>query len=380
MKSQGNVRFGLSRREILASVGAASVLSFSNAGFAANPTAPKADYVFSEGSAAQLAAVKRVIITDFVCAFQLDGSVRNDNATRVGNLTLRGGNANEVAASMVWRDPDVAVMQEIANAGLAALKADFEARGIEVLDESVLASQPAYASIIAAARLNDLGDYTILNITEDSAKGDIVNNVSNGMAKIVSAKGLIPYNHSVFEGGKCCYAYSNSFPSSKLYYVPGFEIDLAKALDAVVVKAWQFVNFTQVAAGVNQEGWAGGVGGAVVTFDATAKSVVRIREEKTRLSFRLPTSTNRTRNTPALVPPKDGDVVVSLGRPMLIGADYYSIENVGATGRQAVAASLGGVQHFNFGATLKSPDVYKVDVAQRMSAVLDGLVAAALGR
>ncbi len=369
----------LTRRRLMSCAGAAGVLGMAGAAHGAGDPAPVGDYVVSEGSPAQLAGAKRVIITNFVVAFQLDGSMRRDNANRIGALTLRGGDAREVAARQAWRNPDVALMQEIANAGLAALKADFRARGIEVLDEAVLAGQPAYASILAAAGLKDLDDYPVVGVTEaEFRKTSIGPDVYNAM-KVVSAGGLRPYNHSVFEGGICCQV-TKTLPSSKIYYVPGFEIDLAKALDAVVVKAWQFVDFTQVDAAVRQDGWAGGAGGAVVNFSASAGSALRISALKTRLSFRLPSSANRTRNTPRVWAPKDGDVVVSLGRPLLIGDRYFRVEDSGATAAQNVRASLGGVQHFNFAATLSDPAAYRADLSSNMGVVLDRLVVAALGR
>ena len=345
--------------------------------WAAAPAVPAGDYRFDEGSAAQLSGIKRVIISNFVVAFQVDASIRNDNATRVGQMTIRGGNAKEVAAKMAWQNIDNALLQEIADAGLAALKDDFKAKGIEVLEESVLAGEPAYASILAAGGLTNFSDYTVMNITDDTKKANPVETERNGTVKIVGAKGLTPYNHSVFEGGQGSYVHTKSFPSQKLYYVPGHEIDLAKKLDAVVVKAWQFVNFTQLAAGVKREGRSGG---ATIHYDATAKSVVRLREGKTRLSFRLPTSTQRTRNTPALLEAKDGDVVVALAQPLMLGSEYYAFSNTGATGGQKIRADLGGTQHFNFGATLSDPAVYKADVTKGVDSVLSGLVGAALGR
>lgn len=345
--------------------------------FAAAPAVPSGDYRFDEGGAAQLSGIKRVIITNFVVAFQVDAAVRKDDATRVGQTTFRGGNAKEVAARMEWRNIDPALLQEIADAGLATLKANFKARGIEVLDESVLAGNPAYASILAASGLTNFSDYTVLNITDDTKKANPMETDRNGTVKIVGAKGLTPYNHSIFEGGQGSYAHAKSLPSQKVYYVPGFEIDLAKSLDAVVVKAWQFVNFTQLAAGVKQEGFSGGTS---VHFDATAKSAVRLREGKTRLSFRLPTSTQRTRNTPALLEAKDGDVVIALAKPLLIGTQYYSFADTGETGGQKIRAGLGGTQHFDFSATLSDPAVYKADVTQGMGGILGGLLSAAVGR
>ena len=366
----------LSRRNLLSCVAVSSLLAIGGAAQAAEYVASTGDYAFIEGDAAQLGGVKRVIITNFVVAFQLDGSMRKDNATKVGGFTLFGGNTKEVAAKMDWKTPDTAVMQGIADAGLAALKAEFKTRGIEVLDESVLANQPAYASILEATGLKNLDDYSIVNIPEAEYRKSSVGPDVTGTAKIVSAKGFTPYGHSAFEGGLCCHV-RKGYPSSKVYYVPGFEIDIAKALDAVVVKAWQYVYFTQMDAGVSRESFSGG---SVVNFNASAKSALRIGEQKTRLSFRLPTSTNKTRNIPADWAPKDGDVVVSLSKPVLIGDQYYSVDDAGTTTGQDIRASLGGTQNFNFSATLSNPAAYKTDLSKGIGGVLGGLAGTALGR
>ncbi len=367
----------LSRRHLMA--GALALGLIAGPGLAATPPAAPGDYVITEGNPAALAGTKRVIITNFTVAFQMDGSVRNNNATTLGNLTLMGGNANEVAARMAWQSPDTALMQDIADAGLAQLKADFRARGIEVVEETALAGLPAYASILAATGLKSLEDYPVVAVSEAQFRKTSIGPDARNDAKIVSARGLTPYNHSVFEGGQCCQV-TRTLPSSKVYYVPGFEAELARTLNATVVKAWQFVYFTQIDAGVRQDGWAGGVGGAVVTFNASARSAVRIGEQKTRLSFRLPASPGKPKNVPTSWAAKDGDVVVSLGRPLLIGDSYFKVDDTGATGAQNIRASLGGTQHFNFGATLTDPQAYRTDVAKGMGQVLDGMVGTALGQ
>lgn len=382
MKIQNLTRRGLmasgAAATFIATLGASKSVAWPRVGVSAPNTpanaAPIADYMFTEGNTAALGAAKRVIITNFVVAFQLDGMVRNNNETRIGNTTFGSGNAREVASKMTWANPDAAMMQEIADAGLAALKANFRAKGIEVLDEAVLAAQPAYASIIAANGLNNLEDFPILNNAEIARLGTTIGDTTSDGAKIVSARGLRPYTHSIFEGGQCC-SVTKGFPSRQMYYVPGHEIDLAKALDAVVVKAWQFVYFTKLAAGVTGS-WATGVNGN--QYSASASSAVRIIEQKTRLSFRLPTSTMRTKNTPRLVEPKDGDVVVALGKPMFIGDQYYNIEN----SRQSLGASIlhSGVQHLNFAATLTNPAEYKTGVNGAIAKTLEGLVGTALGR
>lgn len=374
---------GRTRRRLFTGVAAAGLLLIAGQAWAkeapALPAAAGPDYAFDEGSSALLGSSKRVVISDFVVVFQLDSMVRNDNATKVGNLTLFGGNTKDVAAKMAWQAPDTTLMQDIADAGLASLKADFKAKGLEVLDESTLSTQPAYASILAAAGLKNLEDYNIVNISEAAYNKNSIGDDVYAAARVVSARGLTPYSHSLFEGGRCCNVIKG-FPSSKIYYVPGFEIDLAKALDAVVVKAWLYVDFAKVSAGVNQEGWAGGVGGAVVNYSASADSTVRIVAQKTRLSFRLPTSVNKTRNVPKSWAAKDGDLVVALKKPMLIGDQYYTVTNAGETGGQKLRASLGGTQHLNFGATLRDTAAYKADLTKGMDKVLSEAVTTALGR
>lgn len=375
-------RITFSRRALMASTGAASLAAIGGKALAAKPTPPPAqvsDYMFAEGNAAQLAGIKRVIISNFVVAFQLDGSMRKDNATKLGDLTLFGGNSKEVAAKMVWQNPDVAMMQDIADAGLAALKADFKARGIEVLDEAMLASQPAYKSIIAATGLQNKDNYPVVNQTESQYRKSHIGPDTTFDAKIVSASGLVPYNHSVFEGGQCC-AVTKSLPSSKVYYVPGFETEIAKALDCAVVKVWQFVNFSQLDADVNQDGWAGGAGGAVVNYSATASSPVRIAEQKSRISFRLPSGAGKPKNIPASWVTKDGDVVLYIGKPVFIGDQYYTIQEGGAKGWDAVHAKASSAKHINFAATMAKPTEYKADLSKRMNSTLDGLLTAALGR
>jgi hypothetical protein len=112
----------------------------------------------------------------------------------------------------------------------------------------------------------------------------------------------------------------------------------------------------------------------VVNYSAKAKSVVRIGEQKTRLSFRLPKSTNKARNTPTTWLPMDGDVVVNLSKPLLIGDQYFKVEDGGTS------TSLAGTQRFDFAATLNDPAAYRTDVAKAMGETLGGLVTAAVGR
>jgi hypothetical protein len=294
-----------------------------------------------------------------------------------------------------WVDVDTNMLKQITDDGLARLKASFRARNIEVLDESVLVNQPDYAKIIQA--------------TGFDTPANSVN--SDGLSIVVGATGLRAFNNYGAEVGNLTDAGSGrhnealAHPPSgmaayKPYQMPGWEIDLAKALDAVVVKAWQVVNFAKVSAGSTNASiplrWSTfGMSSITLheaklnttTYNSSASTHLMIRQGASRLSFRLPTSTNRAGNSVINNPltflayPKDGDVVVVLGNPYLLGSDYYTIDGGEETSGQATRrALLGGVMHNDYSAHLTKPVEYKANVSGAISNMMDGFVGTALGR
>ncbi|EGF89298.1 tat twin-arginine translocation pathway signal sequence domain protein [Asticcacaulis biprosthecium C19] len=367
-----------SRRNLLLSAGAAGLLT----GLASQPalafgkkdkpvTAPNSDIMFTNASAAALAGIKRIVIANYVIAFQTETSDFRE-ATRF--------NKAETKATNSWDNFDVDLMQEITDAGYAQLKADFVAHGIEVLETSVLASQPFYQKIQTATGFGSPAYW---------GNGD-------GKAVLVSATGLAPFqsygpetgNFELYNGKSTGGAPNPPTMMKRLkpYQLPGWEIDLAKALDAAVVKAWQVVDFGKVEAGANRWGFGGG-GGTLdrAEHTADASSHVRIREEQSRLSFRLPTSTNRkgesVRQIPAthMAPPKDGDVVIAVGNPIFMGSDLFTLTDAGETsGQRMTGFLLGGAQHINIAAHLDAPELYKTRVSGAVNTLMGNLVNAAL--
>lgn len=378
--------FNKSRRYLMAGAAAATLTSLMGANTASAlpridggaPAAPaqQDDIIFVDSSAAQLAGVTRVVIANYVIAFQTEATAFRE-ATRY--------NKAETAASNEWDNIDIAMMQEIVDAGYAKLKADFIAKGIEVLDVSVLAPQPMYQNIQRATGFGSPAYW---------GNGD-------GKAVFVSATGLAPFqsygpetgNFEMYQGTRGAANTGAPNPPTMMkrltpYQMPGWEIDLAKALNAAVVKAWQVVNFAKVEAGANRWGFGGG-GGTLdrAEHTASASTHLRIRQEQSRISFRLPNSTNRTgvrvRQIPApyMAPPKDGDVVVALGNPIFLGSDLFTIQNEGETsGQRLRGALLGGPQHFNYAAHLTNPTLYKTRVSGAVNDLMGALVGAAIVR
>lgn len=373
----------LSRRNLLATIGAATFVSAIQPNHAlawpaiggaatAATSAPQDDIIFVDSSAAQLAGIKRVVIANYVIVFQTEATAFRE-ATRY--------NKAETAASNAWDNVDIAMMQEIVDAGYAKLKSEFIAKGIEVLDTLVLAPQPMYQNMQRATGFGNPAYW---------GNGD-------GKAILVGATGLPPYRSygpetGNFEAGNFNSAGSAPNPPTMMkaltpYQFPSWEIDLAKALDAVVVKAWQVVNFAKVEAGANRWGFSGGGTLDRAEHTANASTHLRIRQEQSRISFRLPSSTNRAgvrvRQIPApyMAPPKDGDVVVALGNPIFLGSDLFTIQDAGETSNQRLrGALLGGPQHFNFAAHLTNPPLYKTRVSNAVNDLMASLVGAALAR
>ncbi|WP_155914569.1 hypothetical protein [Asticcacaulis sp. AC460] len=368
--SRRNLMLSAGALGLIATLGSQEALAFGKKDKTAE--APNSDIFFPNANAAALSGIKRVVIANYVIAFQTEASDFRE-ATRF--------NKAETAASNAWENFDVGLMQEITDAGYARLKADFISHGIEVLDTSVLASQPAYRTIQTATGFGSPAYW---------GNGD-------GKAVLVAATGLAPFqsygpetgNFELYNGKSDGGAPNPPTMMKRLkpYQLPGWEIDLAKALDAVVVKAWQVVDFGKVEAGANRWGFGGG-GGTLdrAEHTANASSHVRIREEQSRLSFRLPGSTNRkgesVRQIPAthMAPPKDGDVVVAVGNPIFLGSDLFTLSDSGETsGQRLTGFLLGGAKHINIAAHLTDPGLYKSRVSGAVNSLMDSFVNAALG-
>jgi hypothetical protein len=387
----------VSRRNLLNSAGVSTLIllasvtpaqAWPSIGRGAGPAAGSAatDFVFVDSNASQLAGVKRVIIINYVIAFQ----------TAATTTPPSMGSSIATVGTNVWDNPDTNLMQEITDHGLAQLKASFRAKNIEVLDEAILRNQPDYNKIIQATGFDSPINW-----------GN-----SDGKAVLVGATGLRPFQSYGPEVGNiesptpmqrgvgAALGPISAMKRYTAYSMPGWEIDLAKALDAVVVKAWQVVNFAKISADATSwsapRNWItfGGTSmtfhqgtASSTTYNSSASSHLMIRQGGSRLSFILPTSTNRTGAAVIQNPvtymayPRDGDVVVVLGKPYFLGSQYYSIDGGGETGNQSMRrALLGGASRSDFTAHLSNPMEYKTDVSNAISNLMVGFVGTALGR
>ncbi|ESQ88642.1 hypothetical protein ABAC460_15235 [Asticcacaulis sp. AC460] len=344
--------------------------------------------LFVDSSAADLTGVKRVAISAFVVEFQTA-----DKATKDGFHIASLHISDDTAAYSRWQDADSTLLQKIADDAYAALKARFTALGIEVVDTAVLTADPTYKTLQSKAGFDSGANW-------DNADGQSV---------VFGPMGLPPYMPYALELGnyecnpnpKLSKAGDNVArnPSHRMqvgnWQIPGWEIDIAKALGATLVKAWYVVNFSELSAGSKIsdmtffDDLGSGMSGVTTAYSAEARSFVRLRQEQSRISFRLPTSAKKmgykVKNYPGtlMAAPKDGDVVVALGKPVGVGADMYSFVE-GSSGAKGVGGALMGMlnskQTFYIDATLNDPTAYSARMRGALVGAQQTLLDAAFAR
>ena len=147
---------------------------------------------------------------------------------------------------------------------------------------------------------------------------------------------------------------------SRTFDLPQLEIDLAKALNAHVVKAWTVVRFSSVDAESRRD-WtyqseSYDIAGNKTTmgatdYKATSAAQLGVREYQTHLAVRVATGKPDFKPsfaTGGKAPARDGDIVITLVSPIFMNGSeqYLAVENTGAkesgTGRVSRASGLLG--------------------------------------
>jgi hypothetical protein len=157
----------------------------------------------------------------------------------------------------------------------------------------------------------------------------------------------------------------------EIYGLPGLEVELAKELDANLVKATYVVTLGSAKAAVDRFSSV-----HVNTYTGTAFAQVGLRAGQTRIAFRTPTASTKGESAPGgyaanfgnnASPAKDGNVVVSLAEPLLGGTDFFAVTEPDVKKPSLLSGLLGGsfggadVQ-FIYVASVSDAAAYKVEV------------------
>lgn len=334
---------------------------------AAPPTAAKV--VMIDSSAAALAATKRVAITSVIVSFQASAGGEKTNTS--GLFAAK----TDTSATLQMPEMDTKLLGEITDEIYKQLKTDLAANGFEVLPEATVVGSAGYQQIAKMAGISNFSKFANLD----------------GDTMLVGASGLKPYLPYNLETGKfnaqmksLIKGWIGGFgqkssteggPSGisigEIYGLPGLEVELAKELNANLVKATYVVTLGSAKAAVDRFSSV-----HVNTYTGTAFAQVGLRAGQTRIAFRTPSASPKGESAPGgyaanfgnnAAPAKDGNVVVSLGEPLLGGTDFFAVTEPDVKKPSLLSGLMGGsfggadVQ-FIYVASVSDAPAYKAEV------------------
>ena len=346
----------------------AATLMLVNPAQAAPPTSVKA--VMTDSSPAALSGTKRVAITDVMVSFQ--ASAGGDKTNTSGLFAAK----TDTSSTLQMPEMDTQLLAQITDDIYKQLAADLQASGFDVLPESTVLASPAYQKIIKMAGITNFSKFA-------NKDGDIM---------LVGASGLKPYLPYAAETGKfgaptkslikgwiggwggksSTEGGPSSITTNEIYGLPGWEVDLAKELNAHLVKATYVVTLGATAAAVDR--FASTTHNA---YTGSAFAQVGLLAGQTRIAFRTPSANTQGESAPGgytanfgnnASPAKDGNVVVTLGEALLGGTDFFSVTAPEAKKQSLLSGLLGSgfgngadVQ-FTFIASISDPAAYRAEV------------------
>lgn len=145
---------------------------------------------------------------------------------------------------------------------------------------------------------------------------------------------------------------------ANIWPLPSLEVQLAKSLNAHVVKAMYVVTLGQTATGRKRS-----LLGEWVEENAKGQAYAQVGllADQTRISFRTADGNAKWQKVSYIkpAPAKDGDVVVRLAEPILGSTDNFSLSS---SSRQGSLFHPGADFQFSFFAQIKDPRGYAAEV------------------
>lgn len=321
----------------------------------AKPKADAADTgpavaVFTDSSAAALGGNKRMAISEVVISFQTStgqtiatGSLASDIAKRGLGGLLRHDKTTETGFMRLELDP--AVAREIANNVYRDLQSQLKAAGFEVVPESQVVAATAYQAILKEAGYTNGSKYwnsqgDVLLMGPDALKpympygieaGDFFNNGHN----LTYIKGWI--KQVPFSGGSSTEGGPKFTLDAGVWKLPDLEKDLAKELNANVVKATYVVTLGKLdlavahdysVQGDNYQGTNATT--TTTSTSGTATAGLGLQERASRIAIRTAAGkSQKAVKGENFQSAKDGDVVVTLNKPVQTVSNFFTLKNAG---------------------------------------------------
>lgn len=342
---------------------------------------------FTDSTAAGLAGTKRVAITSVIVAFQSStGAIAGP-----GMFFRMFQSKDEVLSVMAIPGMNSHLQDDLAESAYLALVTELKAQGFEIVPQSQIAANANYQAIIQRSGYANHSRFA-------NAMGDVEFVGPEGLATYMPYQGELGPFHFPSKtylgwtsgmGGKSMTPGGPSIISmADAWKVPGFEVALAKELNANVVKAFYVVSLGKADAkrktsfSTSQHSGlftSGGnlYSGNYTTLDRTitgtgqAFAQVGLVADQSRIAFRTPTGNAKWQKVPAtkMGPAKDGDVVVRLAEPIIGSTDYFSVHQGDLVKRSGfLSGTQKGDINLNFVARISDPVGYGKEVTGMIEA------------
>ena len=340
------------------------------AGFshAAPPAAAKV--ALTDSSPAPLAATRRVAITSVLVSFQASAGGEKTNTS--GLFAAK----TDASSTLQMPEMDAKLQAEIADELYRELAAGLQANGFELIAEATVLASPGYQKVIKMAGITNFSKY-------GNKDGDVT---------LVGASALKPYLPYAAETGKFATPTKNlikgwtggwggkssteggpsTITTGEIYGLPGLEVELARELNANLVKATYVVTLGSTQAAVDRFSST-----HHNSYSGTAFAQVGLLAGQTRIAFRTPNANPKGESAPGgysanfgnnASPAKDGDVVVSLTEALQGGTDFFAVTEPDIKKPTLLSGLMGGgfgtgadVQ-FTYLAKLSDPEAYRAEV------------------
>lgn len=335
--------------------------------FVATPlhAAATAKVAFTDSAATGLSGTRRVAITNVIVSFQ--ASTGGEKTNTSGMFAAR----TNASASLQMPEMDTKLLAGIADEIYAQLQADLTASGFEVLPETTLLASPAYQKIVQMAGITNFSKFADLNgdtllVGAGQLKPYLPYNMESGKFT-TQIKSLIKgwvglFGKSSTEGGP------SGIRMGEIYALPGLEVDLAKELNAHVVKATYIVTLGSTKAAVDRFSST-----THNSYTGSAFAQVGLLSGQSRIAFRTAGANPKGESASGgymanfgnnAGPAKDGNVVVALNETLNGGTDFFSVTGGAKPGGIAgfLGVRPGADAQFEFTAAISDPAAYREEV------------------
>lgn len=346
---------------------AATMISVANPADAA-PTSAKV--VMTDSTATALAATKRVAITNVMVSFQ--ASAGGDKTNTSGLFAAK----TDTSSSLQMPDMDTELLAAITNDIYKQLKADLQANGFEVLPEATVLASSGYQKIVAMAGITNFSKFANMNgnvmlVGANGLKPYLPYNAETGKFGVPS-KSLIKGWVSGFGQKSATEGGPSGISTGEIYELPGLEVEMAKELNANLLKATYVVTLGSTKAAVDRFSST-----THNSYTGSAFAQVGLLAGQSRIAFRTPEANtkgesasggymaNFGKNAGAA---KDGDVVVTLEESLAGGTDFFVVTGGKKSGGLAgfllggTPGGTGADVQFEFTASISDPAAYRAEV------------------